>query len=66
MVEYMDMGEPGLEKVPVSCTPFKLSKTPARLEKRAPRVGEHNMEVYGGLLGYTREFLDNLEKQGTI
>ncbi len=66
MVDYMDMEEPGLEKVPVSNTPFKLSKTPARMERRAPRVAEHNEEVYSGLLGYSSEFINALENQGTI
>jgi len=66
MVEYMDMEEPGLERVPVSNTPFKLSKTPARRERRAPRVAEHNEEIYKGLLGYSGEFIRELEKNNAI
>ena len=66
MVEYMDMEEPGLEKVPVSNAPFVLSKTPARMERRAPRVAEHNEEIYKGLLGYSGEFIRELEKNNAI
>ncbi len=66
MVEYIDMGEPGLEKMPISNTPLKMSKTPSRIENRAPRPGEHNNEIYRDLLGYSAERLSELEKDGAI
>jgi crotonobetainyl-CoA:carnitine CoA-transferase CaiB-like acyl-CoA transferase len=30
---------------------YKLSETPWRQRGRAPHVGEHNEEIYSGLLG---------------
>jgi crotonobetainyl-CoA:carnitine CoA-transferase CaiB-like acyl-CoA transferase len=36
--------------------PFaKLSETPLAVSGRAPHIGEHNSEVYSGLLGYSQE-----------
>lgn len=66
MVEYIDMEEPGLENVPISNTPFTLSKTPPRIHSRAPRPGEHNAEIYGGLLGYSDEKLQEMQTKKTI
>ena len=66
MIEYTDMETPGLENLPVSGTPFKLSKTPGKVQKRAPRVGEHNQEIYQGLLGYSDAYMAELEKDGVI
>lgn len=46
-VQHDDLGEsfvyPG--------APYKLSETPWAQRGRAPHVGEHNEEIYGGLLG---------------
>ncbi len=66
MVKYMDFEEPGLEKVPVSGTPLTLSKTPPKIERRPPKVGEHNHEIYSGLLGYSKEYLNELIKEGIV
>ena len=66
MLEYVDMEEPGLEKLPVSGIPIKLSKTPGRIETRAPRVGEHNDDIYQGLLGYGESDIADLKAQGII
>ncbi len=66
MIEYIDMEEPGLENIPVCGIPIKLSKTPGRVDRRAPRVGEHNREIYQDLLGYSDEDLDELEESGVI
>ena len=55
MLEWVDMEEPGMERVPVSGVPVKLSATPGEVRQRAPRPGEHNGECYRGLLGYPPE-----------
>ena len=44
----------------------RLSATPGGLRHLGPRVGEHNEEVYGGLLGYDDGLLDDLEAEGVI
>ena len=66
MIGYTDMEVEGLENMPVCGTPFKLSKTPGKIERRAPRVGEHNKEIYRGILGYGDQRIADLEARGVI
>ncbi len=45
----------------------RLSATPGSVRTPAPSVvGQHNSEVYGGLLGLTQEKLDDLASRGII
>ena len=60
MLEWVDMEAPGMERVPVSGVPVKLSATPGDVRHRAPHPGEHNGECYGRLLGYTPERMEEL------
>ena len=60
------MEEPGLGKLPIIGIQAKLSKTPGRVKTRAPRVGEHNDEIYQGLLGYDKELLNELKEKAVI
>jgi len=47
--------------------PFaKLSETPLAVTGRAPHIGEHNREVYGVLLAYSKEKLLTLRAVGAI
>jgi crotonobetainyl-CoA:carnitine CoA-transferase CaiB-like acyl-CoA transferase len=46
--------------------PFKLSATPAAIERPAPLLGEHNEMVYGEILKYSREQLAKMKKTGII
>lgn len=46
--------------------PASLPATPARITRRAPRVGEHNQEVYGEALGLKTEELRRLQREGVI
>ncbi|MFC1895118.1 CaiB/BaiF CoA transferase family protein [Thermodesulfobacteriota bacterium] len=66
MIEYVDMEVPGLENLPICGMPVKLSRTPGRIERRAPRVGEHNHEIYGELLGFDDQRMDELRSHGVI
>jgi len=63
MLEYVDLGHPGLEKVPVSGIPIKLSKTPGEVRDRAPHVGEHNGDFYGDKLGYSDAKIAELKER---
>jgi benzylsuccinate CoA-transferase BbsE subunit len=46
--------------------PYRLSETPWRLARPAPRVGEHNDEVYRGELGLSADDCAALARQGVI
>jgi crotonobetainyl-CoA:carnitine CoA-transferase CaiB-like acyl-CoA transferase len=46
--------------------PYRFSRTPWQLRRRAPLLGEHNYEVYVGELGLTKEQLVMLAETGVI
>jgi formyl-CoA transferase len=43
-----------------------LSRTPGRIDHAGPRLGEHNVDVYGGLLGLSDDELAELEAARVI
>jgi crotonobetainyl-CoA:carnitine CoA-transferase CaiB-like acyl-CoA transferase len=45
---------------------YHISETPWRISKRAPLIGEHNLEIYEKELGLSREQLNTLKHQGAI
>jgi crotonobetainyl-CoA:carnitine CoA-transferase CaiB-like acyl-CoA transferase len=53
-------------KVAYPGAPYRFSRTPWRLKRRAPLLGEHNVEIYEGELGLSREQLRKLYEQGVI
>jgi crotonobetainyl-CoA:carnitine CoA-transferase CaiB-like acyl-CoA transferase len=57
---------PGLGRLPLPGLPIKFSLTPGSIRSRAPRLGEHNKEIYGGLLGLDPRELDRLRKEDII
>lgn len=56
----------GSGSMPVTNVPLHLSATPAKVERSFPGLGQNNEEIYGGLLGYSIEHLQELEKDGII
>ncbi len=46
--------------------PYRLSETPAHVQRRAPHLGEHNGELYVGELGLTAEELERLRQARCI
>ncbi|MHB9287900.1 CaiB/BaiF CoA transferase family protein [Halobacteriales archaeon Cl-PHB] len=44
----------------------KFSETPGEVRHLGPDLGEHNESIYGGLLGYGEETIDDLEDAGAI
>ena len=44
----------------------RLSRTPGRVEHLAPALGEHNDEVYSGMLGFSSEKIAELKEEGVI
>ena len=46
--------------------PYRFTRSPVRLRRRPPLVGEHNHEVYVGELGLTSEELRGLLESGVV
>ncbi len=46
--------------------PVKFSATPANIDGVAPGIGEYNDEIYGDLLGFSKEQVAQLESEGVI
>jgi crotonobetainyl-CoA:carnitine CoA-transferase CaiB-like acyl-CoA transferase len=44
----------------------RMSATPGRIGGLGPRLGEHNAEVYGELLGLTDQEIDDLHARGVL
>ena len=55
-----------LGRVPVSGIPFKLSESPGRVEHLGPDLGQHNDEIYRGLLGLSESEINDLRAEGVI
>jgi CoA:oxalate CoA-transferase len=45
---------------------FKLSRTPGNVKFPAPFHGEHNQEVYSGMLGYTEQEINDLAGEEVV
>ncbi|UCB43130.1 MAG: CoA transferase [Dehalococcoidales bacterium] len=56
----------GSSKMLVTGLPIRMSGTPTEIQRSFPAVGEHNEEIYCGLLGYSREDLTRLAEEGII
>jgi CoA:oxalate CoA-transferase len=46
--------------------PVKFSKTPGRVTKSAPLLGEHTEEILRDLIGYNTEDIEHLKDEGVI
>ncbi len=46
--------------------PYRLSRTPWRILRRAPLIGEHNQEIFGGELGFSMAEIADLVSDGVI
>jgi CoA:oxalate CoA-transferase len=61
----LEVEHPGHGPVRMTGFPVKLSGTPARLRRPAPRLGEHTDAVLGAL-GYTPDRIASLRAAGTV
>jgi len=57
---------PILGEIALPGFPIKFSEARGELTEPAPALGQHNREVYGGLLGLSEEELEELERDGVI
>jgi crotonobetainyl-CoA:carnitine CoA-transferase CaiB-like acyl-CoA transferase len=46
--------------------PLRFSEFPGELKLEAPFLGEHNAEVLGGYLGYSKSQVEELERSGVL
>ncbi len=46
--------------------PFRLGRTPWRISRRPPLIGEHNLEIWEDELGYRREQIEALTSAGVL
>lgn len=53
-------------KVKAPGSVFKLSKSPGYIQYPTHFLGEDNLEVYGGMLGYTQQEIQQLAREGVI
>lgn len=63
---FMPIEHPILGQYPYAGAPYKLSATPARKERAAPLLGEHNEDIYCGELQLTREDLCGMRARKVI
>ena len=63
---FMEIEHPEAGTYHYPGAPAKLSKTPWRMSRHAPLLGEHNKDVYCQHLGYSREELVEIKNTGII
>jgi CoA:oxalate CoA-transferase len=63
---FVEVSHPEAGCVTQPGPPFRMTETSWRIRRCAPRLGQHNEEIYGGMLGLSREELMVLRKQGVI
>jgi benzylsuccinate CoA-transferase BbsE subunit len=61
----LPLSEPG-KTVRCPAFPFLSSEGDTRICRSAPRLGEHNAEIYGKELGFTNERISALRKRGVL
>jgi len=62
----VEVDDPVLGPVRQQAPVPRLERTPARVGRGAPMLGEHTEEVFRGLLGMSRDELDRLRRDGVI
>ncbi len=63
---YTTVDDPEFGPMPVVGPLPRMSATPGSLRREAPRLGEHNDEVWGELAGLPPEMIDRLRTEGVI
>jgi len=63
---FIEYDHPMYGPLKLTGTPLKLSETPGRIERLAPLPGEHNEEIFVGLLGHSKEELARWQADDVI
>jgi CoA:oxalate CoA-transferase len=62
----VEVEQPVSGKVKLSGSVYKMSKTPGDRKMRVPEVGEHNKEIYGGMLEIDDQELQKLKEEKIV
>jgi succinyl-CoA:(S)-malate CoA-transferase subunit B len=63
---FQQVNDPIIGPVMMPSPVPRMSATPPRIQRPAPEVGEHNLEVYRDMLGLSERELDALRADGVI
>lgn len=63
---FVDIGRPDTGEIKAPGAPFKLERTPMRLNRRAPQLGEHNEQIYCNRIQISKKELVELKQAGVI
>jgi crotonobetainyl-CoA:carnitine CoA-transferase CaiB-like acyl-CoA transferase len=63
---FVDVDHPDAGHVTQPGAPFRMSETPWHIRRCAPRLGQHNEEIYAGMLGLSNEELIVLREQQVV
>ena len=63
---FVERDHPIYGRVKLTGTPLKMSETPGRVRTLAPMPGEHNEDVFVGMLGHSRDELERWRAEGVI
>jgi crotonobetainyl-CoA:carnitine CoA-transferase CaiB-like acyl-CoA transferase len=63
---YSDIEHPSLGAEPIYNIMWNLERTPPSIHRHAPLLGEHNQQIFGGLLGMAEEEITRLEEDQVL
>jgi crotonobetainyl-CoA:carnitine CoA-transferase CaiB-like acyl-CoA transferase len=63
---FVQVPHAAMEKTYVENSRFQLSRTPARVDRAAPTLGEHNDYVLANILGYDEDRITDLVADGAL
>jgi len=63
---YSDIEHPSLGTEPIYNIMWNLERTPPSIRRHAPLMGEHNEQIFGGLLGMADKEIAQLEEEQVL
>ena len=64
--DIVEVDDPTIGPVKMQAVYPRFSRTPGAIRRGAPRLGEHNREIYQGVLGIGDDELESLRREGVI